>query len=85
LLLGAAVLAIVPILLLLFQSRTRWLLADGQVWSPGYVTGESPDPERGATAMAGKITIGQWLVVLLTSAVLIACLLKAHQDYLGAS
>lgn len=85
LLLGAAALAIVPILLVLFQSRTRWVLTDGRYWSPGYVTGESPDPEQNATAVTGRITLGQWLVVLLTSAVLVACLLKAHQDYLAAS
>ncbi|MFL5339095.1 MAG: CPBP family intramembrane glutamic endopeptidase, partial [Gemmataceae bacterium] len=44
LLVGAAVAAVVGLAWLIYQTRTRWVLPDGRVWSPGYVTAEMPSP-----------------------------------------
>jgi tetratricopeptide (TPR) repeat protein len=48
---GAALLAL---LLLLYRTRTRWVLEDGQDWSPGYVSAEMPPAELAATARLGS-------------------------------
>ena len=42
LLLLAAFASAVCLCLLLYQSRCRWLLAEGQEWTPGYATAEEP-------------------------------------------
>jgi len=46
----AALAALIPLLLLLYQTRARWTLPDGSVWTPGYISGESPPPALGAAA-----------------------------------
>lgn len=38
----AAVVALAGLGVLMFQFRSRWILADGTAWSPGYVTAEMP-------------------------------------------
>ena len=49
-LLAAALAAALALGSLLYQTRTRWLLPDGSLWSPGYVTGEGPPREVTAQA-----------------------------------
>ena len=47
-LITAAVVAIIPTLLLLYQTRTRFILPGGRSWSPGYTTAEMPPSVLGA-------------------------------------
>jgi membrane protease YdiL (CAAX protease family) len=49
LLVASASLALVAMLLLLYQARSCWILPDGAAWSPGYFTAEEPPCELGAT------------------------------------
>ena len=53
-LVAGAGIAVLALLLLLYRTRTRWVLADGQVWSPGYVSAEMPHLELAATARLGS-------------------------------
>lgn len=43
---GAA--ALVPLAVLFWRSHTKWILPDGECWTPGYATTEIPPPETGA-------------------------------------
>src|SRR5262249_34676180 len=47
-LLLAAASAAAAIGLVVYRTRTRWLLPDGTAWSPGYATAEMPPVVRGA-------------------------------------
>jgi tetratricopeptide (TPR) repeat protein len=49
-LLVLAAAALLALVLLLYRTRTRWVLPDGQVWSPGYLSAEMPPAELAATA-----------------------------------
>ncbi|MBX9788994.1 MAG: CPBP family intramembrane metalloprotease [Pirellulales bacterium] len=60
-LVAAAALALAAILSLQYQSRSRWVLADGSDWSPGYVTAEEPPAQLGATLVARRP--GAWSIV----------------------
>jgi hypothetical protein len=44
----ASLVAIVVLSVLFYQSRVRWVMPDGRVWSPGYVTAEMPPAVLGA-------------------------------------
>lgn len=46
--------AIVALGVLLYQTRTRWILPDGNVWSPGYHTVEMPPASTAAYPQVGK-------------------------------
>jgi membrane protease YdiL (CAAX protease family) len=61
-----ALLALVPLAVVLWQSRSRWVLPDGSPWTLGYVTAESPAPELAAHVESGRPT-WVWLCVLLIS------------------
>jgi membrane protease YdiL (CAAX protease family) len=63
---GCALVALVPLAVVLWQSRSRWVLPDGTPWSPGYLTAESPRPELAARVENGRPT-WIWLGVLLVS------------------
>lgn len=54
LLFAGGALALVAILALFYQSRSRWLLPDGAHWSPGYRTAEEPPPELGAVLCSAR-------------------------------
>jgi tetratricopeptide (TPR) repeat protein/membrane protease YdiL (CAAX protease family) len=49
-LVSVAAAALLALIFLLYRTRTRWVLADGQVWSPGYLSAEMPPTEQAATA-----------------------------------
>jgi len=64
---------------LLYQTRTRWLLTDETVWSPGYATAEQPPPDivcRAATSHP-KLWLAA-LVVLSYGALLVALAVKSR-------
>jgi hypothetical protein len=63
---GCALLALVPLAVVLWQCRSQWVLPDGSLWTPGYVTAESPRPELGARVDSGR-PAWIWLGVLLVS------------------
>jgi membrane protease YdiL (CAAX protease family) len=50
LLFAAALIAAFAVGWLLYETRTRWILPDGSIWSPGYVTAESPPVQLAAVA-----------------------------------
>jgi hypothetical protein len=59
----AALMAVIGLGLLLYQTRTVWLLPDGRAWQPGYVTAEMPPASVEATpqcepASASAIVFG---------------------------
>jgi uncharacterized protein len=45
---ATALMAFIAMGWLLWETRTRWVLPDGQTWSPGYITGEMPPAHLGA-------------------------------------
>lgn len=47
---GAALAAVLVICWLFWETRTRWVLPDRQIWSPGYITAEMPPAHLGAKA-----------------------------------
>jgi membrane protease YdiL (CAAX protease family) len=65
-LLLAALAAIVGLSLVFWDSRTRWVLPDGRIWNPGYVTAEQPPPALGAVPQA-KFPRWSSLVAALTT------------------
>jgi tetratricopeptide (TPR) repeat protein len=50
----AAAVAVVPLFVLLYRTRVRWLLPDQKEWSPGYVTAEAPPAEAKAVPYADR-------------------------------
>ncbi|MCO6455796.1 MAG: CPBP family intramembrane metalloprotease [Pirellulaceae bacterium] len=83
LLLAAAVLALGSLGGLLYQTRTRWRLPDGSLWTPGYVTGESPEASTGAVAESPAPHAGLLLLAVLSSAALVGCILLVQRNYVG--
>jgi membrane protease YdiL (CAAX protease family) len=45
---ATALMAFLTLGWLVWETRTRWVLPDGQTWSPGYLTGEMPPTHLGA-------------------------------------
>jgi len=62
-LLATSMLAIIPLAMLLYTSRSRWITAEGEQWSPGYVTAESP-PESAAAHLKNGRPALLWLLCL---------------------
>jgi tetratricopeptide (TPR) repeat protein len=58
-LVALALATVAGLMVLLYQTRVRWVLPDGQPWSPGYPTAEMPPaavaaaPRRGTAGLAG--------------------------------
>ena len=48
LLVAAAVIAVISLLLLCYQTQVAWAMPDGHIWTPGYPSGEMPPPESNA-------------------------------------
>jgi membrane protease YdiL (CAAX protease family) len=55
----------------LYQTRTRWVLPDGQEWSPGYAGAEMPPADLGATPVSQR---AHPVLVLLTIVTFLAML-----------
>jgi membrane protease YdiL (CAAX protease family)/tetratricopeptide (TPR) repeat protein len=53
----AALGAVAVLIAALVRTRTRWLLADGATWTPGYVSAESPPPS--IAVLAGHCGLGR--------------------------
>jgi tetratricopeptide (TPR) repeat protein/membrane protease YdiL (CAAX protease family) len=60
-LVAVAAAAVAGLIVVLYQTRVRWLRADGQPWSPGYPTAEMPPaaeaamPWRGTSRVSGVV------------------------------
>lgn len=70
----AALAALPPLLGLLYQTRTRWILPDGSIWSAPFASTEAPPPSLGArpiTAWPGAVLV---LALVVTYVLLIASL-----------
>lgn len=63
-----------------YQSRARWWLPNGEVWSPGYVSGEAPPKDVHAELRAGRPSWPALVALLLTFLGLGACLYVAHLE-----
>jgi membrane protease YdiL (CAAX protease family) len=53
LLVGSALIVLAAVGMLLYETRTRWLLPDGRPWEPGSLTPEMPPPELHASPHSG--------------------------------
>lgn len=62
----SALAAVAVLLLLLYETRVRWHLPDGRVWSPGYVTAEMPPARLRAAARSAW---PRWQTLVLAFAV----------------
>jgi membrane protease YdiL (CAAX protease family) len=78
LLLLAAFAALLPLLVLLGQTRTRWILPGGGQWSPGYITAECPPRLLGATPVSRAPHRGLLIIALTALAGLVAAALWLH-------
>ena len=70
-LIGSA-LAVAAITWALYRTRSRWVLPDGSVWSPGYVSAEMPPPEKDAAAATRQLGIGSALTLTAAGVAFIA-------------
>jgi membrane protease YdiL (CAAX protease family) len=68
-LVATGLMALLPLGVLLWQTRSRWVLPEGGDWTPGYLSAESPPPELGAQVLNGRPALG-WLVLLVFSQVI---------------
>src|SRR5262249_38368084 len=68
-LVAAALAAVLAICWLFWETRTRWVLPDRQIWSPGYITAEMPPPHLGARA---RLTTPHILAVVVAIVVYFA-------------
>jgi membrane protease YdiL (CAAX protease family) len=59
-LVAAGAVALVPLAMLIYQTRSQWLLPNGSSWSPGYPTAESPPEYLSAQCRATSPSI-VWL------------------------
>lgn len=69
----ASMIAAAAVLFALYKCRTRWIMADGQEYSPGYFATERPRPEIGARP------VSPW-----PGAVSLAALLVGYALFIGA-
>ena len=60
-LLVSAAVTLVCLTVVMIQTRTRWILPDGSVWTPGYVSAELPPEQLGARPVSRRAN--PWLVV----------------------
>ncbi len=65
---------IVTLGLVFYETRTRWVLRDGEEWSPGYVTAEIPPPELGATGERDPPAVVSGLMIVLVGMAFLAAL-----------
>jgi len=73
-----AMLCLAAVIILLFRTRTRWILPDGSAWSPGYVTAERPSDALGASAVSSPAHWSVWVAIAGLYAALIASIYLAH-------
>jgi membrane protease YdiL (CAAX protease family) len=78
-LVAAAALALVPLAVLFYQSRARWIAADGSQWSPGYATAESPPASLHAQCRASSPGVASIAAMFLTYLVFVAAVVRALQ------
>lgn len=67
--------ASVGVCVLFYGTRTRWLLPDGQEWSPGYVTAEMPPASVNATPVCSRPKPVTVLISLTAYAIFAATLI----------
>ncbi len=60
---ASAILVLVPLAVLFYRTRSRWILPDGEPWNPGYLTAEMPPPELDARLKSGQAPL-PWLAAL---------------------
>lgn len=66
LLVAAAGTAVLALFWLLYRTRTHWVLASGEDWSPGYVSVEVPPAELAACDRLGSAgQVSPWLTVIV--------------------
>jgi membrane protease YdiL (CAAX protease family) len=66
LLILAALASVTAVCWLYYRIRVRWLLPDGVVWTPGYVTAEMPPAELGA--QPSRRQAGRWPLLITIAA-----------------
>ena len=76
-LVAAGALALVPLAMLIYQTRSRWIPPDGSPWSPGYLTAESPPANLDAQCRVASPAI-LWLgATLVAYGLFLAVLVRA--------
>jgi membrane protease YdiL (CAAX protease family) len=70
----AALAAIGGLACVLWDTRTRWILPDGQAWDPGYLTAEQPPAEVDALPHCHAPRLWSWAALAVTQAVFLAAL-----------
>lgn len=76
-LLLAAGAASITLLVLFYQTRTHWVLPNGERWSPGYVTAQPPPAAVAARAVSPLPNFGISIVALASYASFVAAVIWA--------
>lgn len=66
-----SLLTIAALLVMLFQTRTRWQLPDGKRWSPGYTATEMPPSQLHAIAVNARARLLPIMIAMLSFATLL--------------
>lgn len=74
-LIAASLITVIALLVVLYQTRTRWQLPDGNFWSPGYVATDMPSRNLNAVAVNAKAKLSSLTIVGLSFATLAAMLI----------
>ncbi len=75
---ASAIAALVAICVLIRQTRSRWICPNGEVWSPGYATTESPPAGVTAERRTGRPSILAVLIAAAAYAALLAAIASAN-------
>jgi hypothetical protein len=71
---AVALITVIALLVVLYQTRTRWQLPDGNFWSPGYVATDMPSRNLNAVAVNAKAKLSSLTIAGLSIATLAAML-----------
>ena len=80
LLLLAALAAVIPLAIAIWQSRTYWVLPDGTRWVSDFDEPSTPDKDLQARASHDNASILTWLAIAITFSLFLAAVLFASQS-----
>lgn len=69
---ASGILVLVPLAVLFYRTRSRWILPDGTPWNPGYLTAEMPPPELDARVESGRSPLAGLIALGIAYAIFVA-------------